>query len=173
MCRPRRVIGTPTPWKKTERMGLKLAMEYERGQGRVPEYVGDGWSPDLLGTVDQWSERVSGSRGWCTCDIVSLLPSGEIHHLAEVKGKARHDPPSSIVFPDREYEASRRLGEHWWLYVAFGCDTPADEPFLVVVREPRKLTWRQMTSPTGEGGVEHEGRWSVMPSEVLRIGERV
>lgn len=152
---------------------MALATRYERSQGRCPVYVGDGWDATLLEPARRWGESVSGSPGWNTCDIVSLLPTGEIDRVIEVKGKARRNPPSSITFPDREYEAAQRLGAHWWLYVGFGCDTPDAEPLLVVVQEPRRLTWDRISPSQVGAGIEHECTWSVMPHEILKLGDRI
>ncbi len=90
-----------------EAVGMQVAMEYERRQGRTPEDV----SAENLGY-----------------DIRSIM-EGETRYI-EVKARATTGP---VVLTPNEWLMAQRLGEEYWLYVV---ENAAGEPVLYTLRNP-------------------------------------
>jgi hypothetical protein len=87
-------------------------MEYERGRGWTPEYVGD-------------------LRDGSGFDVRSVGPENEVRRI-EVKGRGGAD--ATVILTPNEWTQARRHRSSYWLYVVIGCN--ADEPQLVRVRDP-------------------------------------
>jgi len=91
-----------------EAIGMEVAMNYEREQGRSPEDV----SAQNLGY-----------------DIRSTSPSGEIRYI-EVKARAKS---GAIVLTPNEWLMAQRLGDEYWLYVV---ENAATSPELHTIQNP-------------------------------------
>ncbi|MDM8530285.1 DUF3883 domain-containing protein [Anaerolineales bacterium HSG25] len=57
----------------------------------------------------------------------------------EVKGRAGE---GGIIMTPNEYQTARKLGQDYWLYVVFDCDT--DTPRLEIINNPAQLVWHNM-----------------------------
>jgi superfamily II DNA or RNA helicase len=97
---------------EVERRAVEVAMEYERGRGWTPEYVGD-------------------LRDGSGFDVRSVGPENEVRRI-EVKGRGGAD--ATVILTPNEWTQARRHRSSYWLYVVIGCN--ADEPQLVRVRDP-------------------------------------
>jgi hypothetical protein len=91
-----------------EAIGMQVAMEYERQQGRSPKDV----SAQNLGY-----------------DIFSTSLSGEVRYI-EVKARAT---TGAIVLTTNEWLMAQRLGEEYWLYVV---ENAATQPRLHTIQNP-------------------------------------
>ena len=108
-----RVIPAPggeyvPPDPELEEIGMRVAMEYERSQGRTPRDVS------------------AENRGY---DIVSTAPDGSVRYI-EVKAKARTGP---IALTPNEWFMARRMGDDYWLYIVENART---SPKLHRIRNP-------------------------------------
>ena len=95
--------------KEIEKIGMKIAMEYEKRNGRVPEDV----SRENLGF-----------------DIRSK--DGEKVRYIEVKARAGEGP---VVLTTNEWLKAKRFREDYWLYVISNAST---KPELYIIRNPYK-----------------------------------
>ncbi len=96
-----------------EAIGMRLAMEYEQSQGRLPEDV----SIQCLGY-----------------DIRSESPEGKFRYI-EVKARAK---TGALVLTPNEWLMAHRLGDEYWLYVV---EDAASTPRLHLIQDPgTKLT---------------------------------
>jgi hypothetical protein len=91
-----------------EAVGMQVAMEYERQQGRTP--------------VDVSAEN----RGY---DIRSESPDGSVRYI-EVKARAQ---TGDLVLTPNEWMMARRLGDEYWLYVVTDA---ASQPRLRCIQNP-------------------------------------
>jgi hypothetical protein len=91
-----------------EAIGMQVALEYERAQGRNAEDV----SSENLGY-----------------DIRSTAPGGTVRYI-EVKARAR---TGAIALAPNEWLMAQRLGDEYWLYVVEHAATAAE---LYTVRDP-------------------------------------
>jgi superfamily II DNA or RNA helicase len=91
-----------------EAIGMQLAMEYERQQGRNP--------------VDVSAEN----RGY---DIRSEAPDGSVRYI-EVKARAH---TGDIVLTPNEWMMAQRLGDEYWLYIITDA---ASQPQLYCLQNP-------------------------------------
>lgn len=91
-----------------ELVGMEVAMEYERNNGRTPLDV----SAENLGY-----------------DIRSEAPDGLVRYI-EVKARAKTGP---IVLTRNEWMMAQRLGDEYWLYVVTNAAT---EPELHTIQSP-------------------------------------
>lgn len=91
-----------------EQVGMNLAMQYEREQGRQPEDV----SAQALGY-----------------DIRSVDREGNYRYI-EVKARAR---TGAIALTPNEWVMANRLGEEYWLYVV---EQAAASPQLYLIQNP-------------------------------------
>jgi len=91
-----------------EAVGMQVAMEYERQQGRTP--------------VDVSAEN----RGY---DIRSESPDGSVRYI-EVKARAQ---TGDLVLTPNEWMMARRLGDEYWLYVLTDA---ASQPRLRCIQNP-------------------------------------
>jgi len=91
-----------------EAIGMQVAMEYERQQGRVP--------------VDVSAEN----RGY---DIRSEAPDGSVRYI-EVKARAH---TGDLVLTPNEWTMAQRLGDEYWLYVVADA---ASQPRLQCIQNP-------------------------------------
>lgn len=94
--------------RDTERIGMEIAMEYERRQGREPEDV----SNQFLGY-----------------DIRSVAKDGTYRYI-EVKARAR---TGAIALTPNEWVMANRLKEEYWLYVV---EQAASNPQLYTIQNP-------------------------------------
>ena len=93
-----------------EAIGMQVAMEYERQQGRTP--------------VDVSAEN----RGY---DIRSEAPDGSVRYI-EVKARAH---TGDLVLTPNEWTMAQRLGDEYWLYVVIDA---ARQPRLQCIQNPAK-----------------------------------
>lgn len=93
-----------------EAVGMKVAMEYERGQGRIPEDV---------------------SMRKCGYDIRSLTPEGQIDRYIEVKARAK---TGAVALTPNEWLMAQRFGEKYWLYIV--TDAKSENPKLHCIQNP-------------------------------------
>ena len=94
---------------------MKVAMEYERAQGRNPVDVSDD------------------KRGY---DIRSE-GAEEIRYI-EVKAKAAQ---GNLILTPNEWMTAKQLGDKYWLYVV---ENAIKEPKLYVIQNPAKLNPEEM-----------------------------
>ncbi|RLE44576.1 helicase, partial [Candidatus Woesearchaeota archaeon] len=94
--------------KEVEEIGMRIAMEFEKSQGRMPEDV----SLQNLGF-----------------DIRSKSPDGSIRYI-EVKAKARE---GKIALNPNEWLMAHRLKNEYWLYVVVNVAT---QPELYTIQNP-------------------------------------
>jgi superfamily II DNA or RNA helicase len=109
----RLVPGAPLPEgmssdEDIERVGMELAMRYEKEQGRMPEDV----SAEALGY-----------------DIRSTDAAGKCRYI-EVKARAG---TGAVALTPNEWLMSGRLGDEYWLYVV---ENAASHPALYVLQNP-------------------------------------
>jgi len=113
--------GAPPPIavKEVEEAAMRVAMEYERRSGRIPEDV-------------SMREHF---------DILSRDPrTGEIRYI-EVKGKSGFD--LEVELTDAEFQVAKEKGEKYWLYIVYGIGTGS--PRLLAIRDPvRNVKWREV-----------------------------
>jgi hypothetical protein len=105
--RPRTEIPEMIPNEEIERIGMKMAMNYERSQGREPEDV----SKENLGFDIR-------SRG-----------KDEMRYI-EVKARADEGP---VALTPNEWFKAKRFKEQYWLYVVFKATT---NPVLKIINNP-------------------------------------
>ncbi len=91
-----------------EAIGMKVAIEYERSQGRFPEDV----SLQNLGY-----------------DIRSTAPDGTVRYI-EVKARAH---TGSIALTPNEWFMAHRFGPDYWLYIV---EHAAENPTLHLIQDP-------------------------------------
>ncbi|MDW7979050.1 MAG: DUF3883 domain-containing protein, partial [Verrucomicrobiales bacterium] len=91
-----------------EAIGMRVAIEYERAQGRTPTDV----SSENLGY-----------------DIRSEAPDGTVRYI-EVKARATTGP---VAFTPNEWLMAQRLANEYWLYVV---ENAANEPKLFTLQNP-------------------------------------
>ncbi|WP_322798014.1 DUF3883 domain-containing protein, partial [Thermoflexus sp.] len=96
------------PDAEIEAIGMRVAMEHERRQGRVPEDV----SAQNLGY-----------------DIRSVAADDSVRYI-EVKARATTGP---VVLTPNEWIMAQRLGDEYWLYVV---ENAATAPALYAIRNP-------------------------------------
>ncbi|MGH2524179.1 MAG: DUF3883 domain-containing protein, partial [Anaerolineales bacterium] len=130
------------PDPEIERIGMEVAMAYERAQG---------WEPEDVSAED---------RGF---DVLSRHPATGGARFIEVKGRAEE---GSIVLTPNEHSTAQRLGKDYWLYVVFHCAT---QPQLIRISDPAQMDWqsvmkieyytlgaksiREANESRGEGGI--------------------
>jgi hypothetical protein len=108
------VLPAPAPEKlaeseEIERIGMEVAMAYERRAGRLPEDVS--------------TEKVG-------YDIRSAPPDGSEMRYIEVKARAG---VGKIALTQNEWFAAQRLGDEYWLYVVANAATA---PRLYIIHHP-------------------------------------
>jgi len=106
------------PDPEIERIGMDVAMGYERAQGWEPEDVS------------------AQNRGF---DVLSRHAATGGTRFIEVKGRSEE---GSIVLTPNEHATARRLGKDYWLYVVFHCAT---EPQLIRISDPAQMDWQSVT----------------------------
>lgn len=101
----------PIEVEKVEEEAMRLAMEYERESGRLPEDV-------------SMREHF---------DILSRDPeTGEVVRFIEVKGKSGLDLEIELTEP--EFKVAKEKGEKYWLYIVREIGT--GKPRLLAVQDP-------------------------------------
>ncbi len=93
---------------EVEALGMEVAMQHERAQGRMPEDV----SRENLGY-----------------DIRSTAPDGSVRYI-EVKARAR---TGAVVLTPNEWLMAQRLGDDYWLYVV---ENAVEDPVLHLIQNP-------------------------------------
>jgi len=101
--------GGERPDAEVELVGMQMAMEYEKSQGRSPEDVS------------------ALNQGY---DIRSVDGEGNYRYI-EVKARAGEGP---VTLTPNEWLMAHRLGEEYWLYVVSGAAKP--EPHIAVIKDP-------------------------------------
>jgi superfamily II DNA or RNA helicase len=108
------------PNPETEQTAMRVAMEYERAQGRA---VADVHEKNL---------------GY---DLTSLdTRTGELR-LIEVKGLAASE--GDIILTPNEHRVAEDRRDCYWLYVVSNCG--ASDPHLETVRDPASFRWEAIT----------------------------
>ena len=104
----------------SERIAMQRAIEHEHDQGCK---VHDVSTPDRA--------RAAGlDQDWPGFDLWSELPDGS-HRCIEVKGRTGE---GTVEITSNEWAAAFNLGDRYWLYVVFHCET--DDPKLHRVQDP-------------------------------------
>lgn len=108
----------PIEVKKVEEEAMKLAIEYEKKSGRIPEDV-------------SMREHF---------DILSRDPStGELRYI-EVKGRSGMNLEVELTEP--EFKVAKEKGERYWLYIVYGIET--GKPRLLAIRDPiNNMKWEE------------------------------
>lgn len=106
---------------KVEAIAMQFVMNYERDRGWQPEDMsknGDGSGFDIrsVGSVDPETGK-------------SLV------RRIEVKGRAQFNQPVSLTV--NEWRKAQQLGDSYWLYVVWGCNTP--NPQLLTIQNPARV----------------------------------
>ena len=104
---------------RVEEIAVRIALAWERERGGK---VRDVSRPELA--------RLAGLPDWPGFDLLSTHPEGEVRNI-EVKGRAGQ---GGIQVETNEWKQACHLGERYWLYVVFGCATPA--PWLLRIQDP-------------------------------------
>lgn len=109
----------PIAVKRVEEAAMRVAMEYERRAGRIPEDI-------------SMKEHY---------DIYSRDPrTGETRYI-EVKGRSGLD--LEVELTEAEFEFAKKRGKDYWLYIVYGIDTGS--PRLLAVRDPvRNMRWYEI-----------------------------
>ncbi len=94
---------------EVERIGMKVAFDYEKQQGRIPEDVGD----QNLGF-----------------DIRSTDPETEQIRYIEVKARAK---TAAVALTQNEWFKAKRFADDYYLYAVMGT---SNEPQLYIVQNP-------------------------------------
>lgn len=102
-----------------EQVAMNLAWAYEESSGAI---VKDVHTPALA--------RAAGLGDNPGFDLLAVHPDGE-KRCIEVKGRARTGP---VEISRNEWAKACNLGDQYWLYVVYGCATPA--PQMERVRDP-------------------------------------
>lgn len=105
---PEAPAGEMAGSEEIERIGMEVALNYEREQGREPEDV----SAQALGY-----------------DIRSVDPAGRYRYI-EVKARTGTGP---IALTPNEWLMANRLGDEYWLYVV---ENAASSPALYTLQNP-------------------------------------
>jgi len=110
----------PIKVKEIEEAAMRIAMEYEKKSGRIPEDV-------------SMREHF---------DILSRNPrTGEVRYI-EVKGKSSFD--LEIELTETEFRVAKEYGEKYWLYIVYGIGT--GKPRLLAVRDPvNNMRWSEVS----------------------------
>ena len=101
---------------ETEQVGMQVAMEYERAQGRMPEDV----SSQNLGYDIRSVAAVSDRRTEMALAV----------RYIEVKARARS---GAVALTPNEWLMAQRLADEYWLYVV---ENAASTPTLYLIRNP-------------------------------------
>jgi len=124
-----------------ERIAVELAIQHERDRGWEVESV------------------ESENRGF---DLISRRPHPEDPNtfievrFIEVKGRAG---VGVVALSENEYRTAERLGNDYWLYVAFNC---AGTPKLHTIQNPARLGWQPIVK------VEH---YQLTPGTILAANQ--
>lgn len=97
---------------EVERIAMEAVMAFERSQG---------WEPRDVHTED---------RGY---DILSRDPRTGAERAIEVKGCGEVD---AVFLTRHEHETARKLGQDYWLYVVYNCNT---KPEIHCLQDPAQL----------------------------------
>ena len=105
--------------ERVEAVAVRVAVQAEADRGAD---VQDVSSPEKA--------RAAGLSDWPGFDLLSRYPGGKVRSI-EVKGRSGRD---AVRMELNEWRQACNLGEGYWLYVVFGCATPA--PQLYRVQDP-------------------------------------
>jgi len=97
---------------EVEEIAMKVSMEYEKKQGRIP--------------IDVSKEKIG-------FDIRSIDENGDILRRIEVKGRAR---VGNVVLSENEWKQANNLGDDFYLYIVYNCVT---NPELKIIQNPAKV----------------------------------
>lgn len=106
---------------EVEAIAMQFVMNYERDRGWLPQDIskdGDGSGFDIrsVGAADP---------------VTGKSPVRRI----EVKGRAQFNQPVSLTV--NEWRKAQQLGDSYWLYVVWGCNTP--NPQLLAIQNPARV----------------------------------
>ncbi len=139
--------------EEIEKVGVRIAAEYERQQGWTPRDVSTPALARVAGLTDNPGFDILSNRPafGATSAKSTVFEEREI----EVKGRAG---VGDIELTENEWSRACNLRERYWLYVAYNCGTAS--PRLLRVRDPfHKLV------TTAKGGV------IIDEEEIFRTGE--
>jgi len=115
--------------EEIEQSGMKVVMEYEKRQSRVPEDVHlENLGYDIR-SIARDSEFAIGNSGNKISVVESRTPNPEIRYI-EVKARAKE---GAVALTPNEWLMAQRLKEEYWLYVVVNAVT---NPELYVVQNP-------------------------------------
>jgi len=115
------VTPSPATVEEVEREAMRVAMEYERASGRVP---------DDVSRLEHYDIRSRDPR------------TGEVRFI-EVKGKSGLG--FEVELTETEFEVAREKGERYWLYIVYGIGTGS--PRLLAIRDPvNNIVWREIST---------------------------
>ena len=105
---------------EVETIAMAYVMNYERQRGWTPEDVsqlrdGSGFDIRSVGPVDETTQTSSIRR-------------------IEVKGRAQMG--QSVSLTKNEWQRAKQLGDSYWLYVVWGCNT--GNPHLITIQDPAR-----------------------------------
>lgn len=106
---------------EVEAIAMQFVMNYERDRGWQPQDIskdGDGSGFDIrsVGVADPATGKSPVRR-------------------IEVKGRAQFNQPVSLTV--NEWRKAQQLGDSYWLYVVWGCNTPT--PQLLTIQNPARV----------------------------------
>jgi len=115
--------GQPIPpikVKEVEEAAMRIAMEYERSSGRIPQDV-------------SMREHF---------DILSRNPkTGEVRYI-EVKGRSGLD--LEVELTETEFRIAVEKGKQYWLYIVYGIGT--GKPRLLAIQDPvNSMKWKEVS----------------------------
>ena len=134
-----------------EAIGMRLAMEYERAAGRVPEDVSGqnlgydirSLTPSPSPALQEREEALTpspspkafgeGDKPLTPGPSPTLWERGEGVRYIEVKARAKTGP---LVLTPNEWLMAQRLGADYWLYVV---EDAASQPLLHTIQNPAAL----------------------------------
>lgn len=104
-----------------ERIAVQAAIAFEEARGCKVESV------------------ESDTRGFDLISRRMVSREGTETRFIEVKGRAA---VGEIALTANEYKTAQRLGDDYWLYVAFNC---ASQPQLTLIQNPARFDWEPLS----------------------------
>lgn len=105
---------------EVEAIAMAYVMDYERQRGWTPEDVsqlrdGSGFDIRSLGPVDE---------------------ATQISPIRRIEVKGRSQMGQSVSLTKNEWQRAKQLGDSYWLYVVWGCNT--GNPQLITIQDPAR-----------------------------------
>lgn len=106
---------------EVEAFAMQYVMDYERDRG---------WEPEDI------SKNQDGS-GFDIRSVGPLDPQTEIAPVRRIEVKGRSQDYQQVSLTVNEWRKAQQLGDSYWLYVVWGCDT--DNSQLLTIQNPAKV----------------------------------